>query len=49
MVDDHFPTLPVKDAKEAPKDGIIVFQAHQGYASMRVEFKDIKFTDLSKK
>ena len=49
MVDDDFPKLPGKDAKDAPKDGIIAFQAHQGYPAMRVEFKDIKFTDLSKK
>jgi hypothetical protein len=49
MVDDDFPKLPGKDSKDAPKDGIIAFQAHQGYPAMRVEFKDIKFTDLSKK
>jgi len=49
MVDDDFPTLPGKDAKPAPADGIIAFQAHAGYPKMRVEFKDIKFTDLSKK
>jgi len=49
MVDDDFPTLPGKDAKPAPADGIIAFQAHAGYSKMRVEFKDIKFTDLSKK
>jgi hypothetical protein len=48
MVDQDFPTLPGKDAKPAPKDGIIAFQAHAGYPKMRVEFKDIKFTDLSK-
>ncbi len=47
MVDQDFPTLPGKDAKPAPKDGIIAFQAHAGYPKMRVEFKDIKFTDLS--
>ena len=34
--------------KDAPKTGIIAFQAHAGYPSMRVEFKDIKFKDLSK-
>jgi hypothetical protein len=57
MVDQDFPTLPGrkdKDGKEtpggpAPKDGIIAFQAHGGYAKMRVEYKDIKFTDLGKK
>ncbi len=52
MVDQDFPTLPAPKGKEggpAPKDGIIAFQCHQGYPAMRVEFKDIKFTDLSKK
>jgi hypothetical protein len=50
MVDQDFPKLPGKDAKDAPKDGIIAFQAHTGFPKgMRVEFKDIKFTDLSKK
>ncbi len=49
MVDQDFPTLPGKDAKDAPKDGIIAFQAHAGYPKMRVEFKDIKFKDLGKK
>ena len=48
MVDQDFPKLPGKDDKDAPKDGIIAFQAHAGYPSMRVEFKDIKFKDLSK-
>ena len=32
-----------------PADGIIAIQVHAGYPKMRVEFKDIKFTDLSKK
>ena len=49
MVDNDFPTLPGKDGKPAPTEGIIAFQAHAGYPTMRVEFKDIKFTDLSKK
>jgi hypothetical protein len=57
MVDQDFPTLPAaknKDGKEqpgkpAPTEGIIAFQAHGGYPKMRVEYKDIKFTDLSKK
>ncbi len=49
MVDQDFAKLPGKDAKDAPKDGIIAFQVHSGYPKMRVEFKDIKFTDLSKK
>jgi hypothetical protein len=49
MVDQDFPTLPGKDKKPAPADGIIAFQIHAGYPKMRVEFKDFKFTDLSKK
>lgn len=49
MVDQDFPTLPGKDAKPAPMDGIIAIQVHAGYPKMRVEYKDIKFTDLSKK
>jgi hypothetical protein len=49
MVDQDFPTLPGKDAKPAPTDGIIAIQVHAGYPKMRVEYKDIKFTDLSKK
>jgi hypothetical protein len=48
MVDEDFPKLPGKDAKDAPKEGIIAFQAHTG-PKMRVEFKEIKFTNLSKK
>lgn len=49
MVDQEFAKLPGKDPKDAPLSGIIAFQAHGGYAKMRVEYKDIKFTDLSKK
>lgn len=52
MVDDDFPKLPAPKGKEgvpAPTSGIIAFQAHAGYPSMRVEFKDIKFKDLGKK
>jgi hypothetical protein len=49
MVDGDFPKLPGKDGKPAPTTGIIAFQAHAGYPSMRVEFKDIKFKDLGKK
>lgn len=57
MVDQDFPTLPArkgKDGKEAPgepapADGIIAIQVHSGYPKMRVELKDIKFTDLSGK
>ncbi len=37
------------EPKPAPMSGIIAFQAHAGYASMKVEYTDIKFTDLSKK
>ena len=48
MVDQDFPTLPKSD-KPAPRSGIIAFQAHAGFKSMRVEFKDIHFKDLSKK
>ena len=46
MVDQDFPTLPGKDAKPAPAEGIIAFQIHAGYPKMRIEFKDIKFTEL---
>jgi hypothetical protein len=49
MVDQDFPTLPGKDAKPAPMDGIIAIQVHAGYPKMRVEYKDIVFKDLSKK
>lgn len=48
MVDEDFPKLPGKDAKDAPKDGIMAFQYHAGHKGMRVEFKDIKFTNLAK-
>jgi hypothetical protein len=47
MVDEDFPKLPGKNGKDAPKDGIIAFQAHAGFPSMRVEFKEIKFKDLA--
>lgn len=47
MVDDDFPKTP--DKKDTPAEGIIAFQAHAGYKAMKVEFADIKFTDLSKK
>lgn len=46
MVDQDFPKLPGKDAKDAPTSGIIAFQAHGGYAKMRVEYKDIVFKVL---
>lgn len=46
MVDQDFPTLPGKEAKAAPKDGIIAFQAHSGYPAMRVEYTNIRFKKL---
>jgi hypothetical protein len=49
MVDNDFPTLPGKDKKAAPKEGIIALQVHGGYPKMRVELKDIKFVDHAKK
>lgn len=49
MVDQDFPTLPGKDKKPAPKEGIIALQVHGGYPKMRVELKDIKFVDHAKK
>lgn len=49
FIDANFPTLPGKDKKPAPTEGVIAFQAHAGYPSMKVEFFDIRFTDLGKK
>jgi hypothetical protein len=46
MVDADFPTLPGKDMKPAPKDGIIAVQVHGGYPKMRVELRDITFKTL---
>ena len=46
MVDGDFPTTP--DKKPLLTEGIIALQIHAGFPKMRVEFKDIKFTDLSK-
>jgi hypothetical protein len=46
-VDDDFPDN--KGKNPAPPEGIIAFQIHAGYPMMHVEFKDIKFKDLSKK
>jgi hypothetical protein len=46
MVDQDFPTLPGKEAKPAPTEGIIAFQVHAGYPTMKVEYTDIKFTKL---
>jgi Domain of Unknown Function (DUF1080) len=48
MVDGDFEKTPGKDPKPAPMDGIIAFQYHQGHKGMRVEYKDIKFTNLKK-
>jgi len=47
IVDADFPTTP--DKKPMHAEGIIAMQIHAGYPKMRVEFSDIKFTDLSKK
>jgi len=49
FIDADFPKTPGKDPKDAPKKGIIAFQAHAGYPTMTVEFTDIKFKDLSAK
>lgn len=46
MVDQDFPTLPGKDAKPTPTEGIIAIQVHGGYPKMRVEYKDIVFKKL---
>jgi hypothetical protein len=47
IVDEDFPNTP--DKKPLAAEGIIAFQIHAGFPKMRVEFRDIKFTDLSKK
>jgi hypothetical protein len=47
IVDADFPTTPNKKPMNA--EGIIAMQIHAGFPKMRVEFSDIKFTDLSKK
>jgi hypothetical protein len=46
-VDADFPDN--KGKNPAPAEGIIAFQIHAGYPKMYVEFKDIKFKDLSGK
>ena len=51
MVDQDFPTLPGqgqgrKERRRPADEGIIAIQVHAGYPKMRVEYKDIKFTDL---
>jgi hypothetical protein len=46
-VDADFPDN--KGKNPAPSEGIIAFQIHAGYPKMYVEFKDIKFKDLSAK
>ena len=49
MVDEEFPNLPGKEKnKPAPTEGIFAFQYHAGHKGMRVEFKEIKFTNLAK-
>jgi hypothetical protein len=47
MADGDFPNTPNKNPMAA--EGIIALQIHATFPKMRVEFKDIKFTDLSKK
>jgi len=47
IVDQEFPKTP--DKKDMIAEGIIAMQIHGGYPKMKVEFTDIKFTDLSKK
>jgi hypothetical protein len=44
-VDSDFPDN--KGKNPAPAEGIIAFQIHAGYPKMLVEFKDIKFKNLS--
>jgi hypothetical protein len=46
MVDGDFPTLPGKDKKPAPTEGVIAFQVHANHPAMRVEYKDITFKKL---
>ena len=46
-VDEDIPAA--KDKKPAPAEGIIAIQVHGGFPKMRVEYKEISFTDLSKK
>jgi len=46
-VDADFPDN--KGKNPAPAEGIIAFQIHAGYPMMYVEYKDIKFKDLSGK
>jgi hypothetical protein len=46
-VDGDFPTMPNK--KPLAAEGVIAFQLHGNMGPMRVDFTDIKFTDLSKK
>ena len=38
-----------QDKKPAPAEGIIAIQVHAGFPKMRVEYRDIEFTDLSKR
>jgi hypothetical protein len=46
-VDEDFPDN--KGKNPAPAEGIIAFQIHAGFKQMYVEFKDIKFENLSQK
>jgi hypothetical protein len=46
-VDADFPDN--KGKNPAPAEGIIAFQIHAGFPKMYVEFKDIKFKELSQK
>jgi hypothetical protein len=41
-------TMVDGDFEKMPDEGIIAWQLHQGFKSMEVTFKDIKFKDLSK-
>ena len=42
-------TMVDGDFAKMPEEGIIAFQLHAGFKSMEVTYKDIHFTDLSKK
>lgn len=42
-------TMVDGDFAKMPEEGIIAFQLHAGFKSMEVTYKDIRFTDLSKK
>jgi hypothetical protein len=42
-------TMVDGDFEKMPDEGIIAWQLHQGFKSMEVTFKDIKFTELTAK